>query len=106
MRIIRMTEVSSKALFLNSLLMLSAILLPLAGGMLPASETIVRILLGNQWIESVPVMQVCCLFVPIDFLTSIAATLLSATARLRTQILIELLFILVLGSSILVFAKN
>jgi O-antigen/teichoic acid export membrane protein len=79
-----------KALYRNGMLAMGMILVPIGFGMVPAAPQIVDLLLGDQWRESVVILQVCALFVPVEMLTSVAATLCSARGRLRQQLVIQL----------------
>lgn len=95
-----------KELYKKSILSMGLVLLPISIGMIPASKQIISVLLGEQWTQSVIILQLCCLFVPIDFLTSIAATLCSSMNRLKTQMVIQSIVIILLLVGMLFAAKS
>ena len=88
-------------LFMNGMLIIGMLLLPPSIGMIAAANQIVAVLLGPQWESAVPILQICALFVPIDLMTSVGATMCSATGRLRAQIYIQLATLTLLGIGLL-----
>jgi O-antigen/teichoic acid export membrane protein len=90
-----------KSLFMKGFVLLGIIIVPISFGMIPAGRAIIGVFLGEQWTKSIVIFQVCCLFIPIDFMTSIIATLCSATNKLKQQIMLESLFIIILTMGII-----
>jgi len=95
-----------KNLFMKGFVLLSIIIVPIGFGMIPAGRAIIGVFLGEQWIKSIAIFQVCCLFVPIDFMTTIIGTLCSATNKLKQQIVLESLFIIILSIGILFAVRS
>jgi len=86
-----------RSLFMNGMLIIGLLLLPASIGMIAAANEIVAVLLGPQWGSAVPVLQICALFIPVDLMTSVGATMCSATGRLRAQVYIQLVTLTMLG---------
>lgn len=61
----------------------------IAMGMVPASRDIVVVLLGPQWIESIPILVVVLFAVPFDFLAVILGLSFDATGKLNEKIKIQ-----------------
>ena len=56
-----------RGLFLNSFLIVGVILFSVSIGLIPAANAAVKVLLGNQWLGSIQIMQVWCIFMPVDY---------------------------------------
>jgi O-antigen/teichoic acid export membrane protein len=78
-----------KRTFLSSLLIVGSILIPVCWGLSVASRETVLLILGNNWVESIPILQVLAIAIPFYFLSHLAAILLEATARLTAKIIIQ-----------------
>jgi O-antigen/teichoic acid export membrane protein len=79
--------------YLSSITLLAAIVFPACFGILVAAPEIVRILLGEQWGDSVPVLQVLSLAIPLSFITMFAGIVCDAKAVLNVKIVLTSVFI-------------
>ncbi|WP_299826467.1 lipopolysaccharide biosynthesis protein [uncultured Pontibacter sp.] len=82
--------------YLSSITLLAAVLIPVCMGILVSAPELVRILLGEQWGESVPVLQVLSLAIPIGFITMFSGIVCDAKAELNLKIVITVVYIVVL----------
>ncbi len=83
--------------YLSSITLLAAIVIPACLGILVAAPEIVRLLLGKQWGESVPVLQVLSLAVPLSFITMFAGIVCDAKAVLNVKIKLTGAFIVAIA---------
>lgn len=82
--------------YLSSITLLAAIIIPMCLGILVAAPEIIAIMLGKQWMEAVPVMQVLCLAIPLSFITMFAGIICDAKAVLNPKIVLTLVFIIMI----------
>lgn len=82
--------------YLSSITLLAAVLIPTCMGILVAAPELVRILLGEQWGESVPVLQVLSLAIPIGFITMFSGIVCDAKAELNLKIIITVVYMVLL----------
>ena len=92
-----------RSLYLRGVLLMGFVLLPLSAGIVAAAEQLVAVLLGAQWEETSNLVRVFALYIPIDLLTSVGATLCSATGQLKMQLRIQSFSLLLLAAGFLVF---
>ncbi|TPE43056.1 lipopolysaccharide biosynthesis protein [Pontibacter mangrovi] len=85
-------------IYLSSITLLAAIVIPACMGISVAAPELVRIVLGEQWGESVPVLQVLSLALSLSFITMFAGIVCDAKAVLNVKIVLNIVFILVIGS--------
>ncbi|WP_266204818.1 lipopolysaccharide biosynthesis protein [Pontibacter kalidii] len=79
--------------YISSTTLLATIIIPTCLGLLVAAPEVVYVLLGDQWGESIPVLQVLCLAIPLSFITMFAGIVCDAKAVLNAKIVLTLLFI-------------
>ncbi|RDV13686.1 lipopolysaccharide biosynthesis protein [Pontibacter diazotrophicus] len=84
-------------IYLSSITLLAAIVIPACLGISVAAPELVRILLGEQWGESVPVLQVLSLAIALSFITMFAGIVCDAKAVLNVKIVLNIVFVLVIG---------
>ncbi|QCR22812.1 lipopolysaccharide biosynthesis protein [Pontibacter sp. SGAir0037] len=82
--------------YLSSITLLAAIIIPMCLGILVASPEIIAIMLGDQWMEAVPVMQVLSLAIPLSFITMFAGIVCDAKAVLNPKIVLTVIFIVMI----------
>lgn len=82
--------------YLSSITLLAAVLIPICMGILVTAPELVRILLGEQWGESIPVLQVLSLAIPIGFITMFSGIVCDAKAELNLKIMITIIYMVVL----------
>jgi len=82
--------------YLSSLTLIIALVIPVCVGVLVAAPEIVRVLLGEQWSESVPVLQVLSLAIGLNFITMFAGIICDAKAAFNFKIILNIIFILAL----------
>ncbi len=82
--------------YLSSITLLAAIVIPVCLGIAVAAPEIILVLLGDQWVESIPVLQVLCLGIPLSFITMFAGIVCDAKAALNSKVVLNVIFILVI----------
>jgi O-antigen/teichoic acid export membrane protein len=84
--------------YLSSIVLIAAMVLPISLGIMAASQEIVLVLLGKQWTESIPVLSILCLAIPFNVISTIPATICSATAQLKSKLILKLIYASILVS--------
>lgn len=79
-----------KSVYLATITVVGAMVMPIAWGLAGASHELVVTLLGNQWLAAVPVLAVLSLAAPLSLLTHFGAMICEATAALNVKIGITL----------------
>ena len=79
-----------RSLYLATLTVVAAIIIPIAWGVAGAAHEVIATLLGDQWTAAVPVLVVLSLAAPFTLLTHFGAMLCEATATLNVKIVISL----------------
>ena len=74
-----------------------ALIFPTSFGMAAAANNIVLSLLGPKWINAIPLVRLLALIVPFHFLTHFAGVVLDSTSKLNVKIMIQCLYISLLG---------
>lgn len=92
-------------IYLSSITLLAAIVIPACLGISVAAPELVRIVLGEQWGESVPVLQVLSLAIALSFITMFAGIVCDAKAVLNVKIVLNVVFILVIGGLFYLFRE-
>ncbi len=82
--------------YLSSITLLAAIIIPLCLGILVAAPEIIGLMLGDKWLEAVPVMQVLSLAIPLSFITMFAGIICDAKAVLNPKIVLTVIFIIMI----------
>jgi len=82
--------------YLSSITLLAALILPVCLGIMVAAPEIIRILLGDQWGESVPVLQVLAVAIPLGFITMFAGIVCDAKAILNAKIILNIMFTVII----------
>jgi O-antigen/teichoic acid export membrane protein len=83
--------------YISGTTLLATIIIPTCLGLLVAAPEVVYILLGAQWGESIPVLQVLCLAIPLSFITMFAGIVCDAKAVLNIKIVLTIVFIVVIA---------
>ncbi|OKL38799.1 lipopolysaccharide biosynthesis protein [Pontibacter flavimaris] len=91
--------------YISSTTLLATIIIPTCLGLLAAAPEVVYLLLGDQWGESIPVLQVLCLAIPLSFITMFAGIVCDAKAVLNIKIVLTLVFIAVITGFFFVFRQ-
>jgi lipopolysaccharide exporter len=78
--------------YLSSIVLIAAMVLPISLGIMAASREIVLVLLGKQWTDSISVLSILCLAVPFNVISTIPATICSATANLKSKLILKLIY--------------
>lgn len=84
--------------YISSTTLLAAIIIPTCLGLMVAAPEVVYLLLGDKWGESIPVLQVLCLAIPLSFITMFAGIVCDAKAVLNIKIVLTLVFIGVIAA--------
>ncbi|UOA08548.1 lipopolysaccharide biosynthesis protein [Methylobacter sp. S3L5C] len=91
-------------LYIKSLIIAGFFLIPIGGGMFSAAPQLVEVLLGKNWPDAVPLVQLSAIFVPVEMLASVAATACSALGALSLQIKLQSFLLILLAPIMLYFA--
>jgi O-antigen/teichoic acid export membrane protein len=89
----------------SSLMLIAIILIPTCLGIAVASEEIVLVILGEQWIQAIPVLSILSIATIFNLLSHIAGVTCEATARLNVKILIQSVYVAVLLALFLVLNR-
>ncbi|WP_071594886.1 lipopolysaccharide biosynthesis protein [Pontibacter roseus] len=84
--------------YLSSTTLLAALIIPVCLGIMVAAPEIVYVVLGDQWLESIPVLQVLSLAIPLSFITMFAGIVCDAKAVLNWKIVITVTLIVVISA--------
>jgi O-antigen/teichoic acid export membrane protein len=66
--------------------------------MVAASREIVLVILGEKWIAAIPVLQIIAIAIPFNLLSHFGGILCEATATLNIKLLIQIVYLMVLGA--------
>ena len=80
-----------RTVYLASITLVAAVVLPLSAGMAVAAPELVRSLLGPGWDASVPVLRLMSVPVSLSLITMFAGVMCDARARLNQKIVINLI---------------
>jgi lipopolysaccharide exporter len=81
------------SIYLSSITLTATILIPASVGVSIASRELVLILLGNKWTESIPVLQIICIAIPLSLITMFAGIVCDATASLKKKIILNVIYV-------------
>lgn len=84
--------------YLSSTTLLATLIIPVCLGIMVAAPEVVYVLLGDQWGDAVPVLQVLSLAIPLSFITMFAGIVCDAKAVLNWKIVITITLIVVISS--------
>jgi O-antigen/teichoic acid export membrane protein len=79
-----------RSVYIITITTVAAIGMPVSWGIAGAARQIIITLLGDQWLEAIPVLAVLSLAVPFTMLTHVGAMICEATATLNVKIVIAL----------------
>lgn len=85
--------------YLSGLRSLSLIIFSAAGCIVVDAPEIVGVMLGPQFHDAVPLMQIFALYIPFAVLTNLSGVLAEATARLNPKIIIQSVYFVLLLSA-------
>lgn len=80
------------------------LVLPLGIGMALTAPEIVRVVLGDQWLETVPVFMVLAPALAMNLLATFPGQALEALGRLRWKAIVQALYVVLLGSALVAIA--
>lgn len=83
--------------YLSSTTLLATLIIPVCLGIMVAAPEIVYVVLGDQWGEAIPVLQVLSLAIPLSFITMFAGIVCDAKAVLNWKIVITITLIVVIS---------
>ena len=78
-----------KSVYLATITVIAAIIIPISWGVAGAAEEVILTLLGPRWVTAAPVLTVLALGVPLTLLSHFGAILCEATATLNAKIAIS-----------------
>lgn len=83
--------------YLSSTTLLASLIIPVCLGIMVAAPEIVYVVLGNQWGDAIPVLQVLSLAIPLSFITMFAGIVCDAKAVLNWKIVITITLIVIIS---------
>jgi O-antigen/teichoic acid export membrane protein len=83
--------------YLSTIRTVAHIILPVGIGMAVASQQIILTLLGSQWNDAIPVLQILALALPIQLLTHFTGVTFEATNNLNQKLIIQGFYVPFLG---------
>ena len=89
-------------IFRTAMRLMGAFLFPLCFGIVGGARELVLAVLGGQWNESIPILQVLALSTPFMYLINIQTVLFEATAKLKIKLYIQIANILILCTLFLI----
>ena len=87
-----------RTVYLASITLVAAVVLPLSAGMAVAAPELVRALLGPGWDASVPVLRLMSVPVSLSLVTMFAGVICDARARFKQKIMVNITTLLTLGA--------
>jgi len=81
------------------------VVLPVGLGMAVAAPELVRVVLGQQWVETIPMLRVLSVAMAANVLATFPGIALEALAVLRAKTLAQLGFVIILGTGLLLAAS-
>jgi O-antigen/teichoic acid export membrane protein len=92
-----------KKVYLSSILLVASVMIPLCWGLSFSSKEIVILVLGDKWLNSIQVLSILAFAIPTRFLTYLGTIILESTAKLKSKLIIQFLYIFVLGLLYFIF---
>jgi len=86
-----------KKVYLTTIMLFSAILLPTCLGITIASQEIVLLVLGEKWIAAIPVLQILAIAAYFNLLLHFGGIVCEATASLNIMLLIQIICVIILA---------
>jgi O-antigen/teichoic acid export membrane protein len=80
-------------IYLSSITLVATVLIPASIGVIVASRELVLILLGSKWTESIPILQIISVAIPLGLITMFAGIVCDATASLKKKIILNIIYI-------------
>ncbi|MBX0290424.1 lipopolysaccharide biosynthesis protein [Hymenobacter sp. HSC-4F20] len=85
-----------KNVYLSSITLIAALVIPICAGAAVAAPEIVRVMLGPSWGEAVPVLRVVCAAFSLSMVTMFAGVVCDATATLTPKLWLNLGYVVLL----------
>jgi len=85
-----------RAVYLSSITLIAALVIPICAGAAVAAPEIVRVMLGSGWEAAVPVLQITCAAFSLSMVTMFAGVVCDATATLTPKLWLNLLYAVLL----------
>ena len=83
--------------YLSSTTLMSAVLFPIFFGVYSASNEIVLVVLGDQWIQAIPILQILAFVIPFLMITQFGGILCEATAELKSKFILQTTYVIFLS---------
>lgn len=98
---------SKKIIFIynNTITFLGLILIPLTLGIIPMARNIIILMLGNKWIEGVPIFQILIITITFSAVVNLSGSIIQAIAKLKAMFIIETMHIIFLASFMISFSQ-
>ncbi|MDU0369157.1 lipopolysaccharide biosynthesis protein [Hymenobacter endophyticus] len=85
-----------RAVYLSSITLVGALVIPICAGAAVAAPEIVRVMLGPDWLAAVPILRVVCAAFALSMVTMFAGVVCDATATLTPKLWLNLLYVVLL----------
>jgi O-antigen/teichoic acid export membrane protein len=92
--------------YLSSTTLMSALLFPICFGVFSASNEIVLVVLGAQWVEAIPILQMLAFAVPFLMITQFGGMLCEATAKLKSKLILQTSYVAFLSIAFYLFRNS
>ncbi len=92
-------------IYLNSLILLSVILIPVTLGLIPLAKNIVLILLGTKWIQAFPIFRILIFTVVFAAIVNLSGSMFQAAGKLKGMFIIEVINFITLGVLLVTLSK-
>lgn len=89
--------------YTSSITIVSAFLFPICIGIFAASEEIVLVLLGDKWVESIPLLAILSFAAPFNLLSHFGGILCDATANLNKKFVFQVFHLILIGTLFYLF---
>lgn len=94
-----------KDFYLKAYSVIGIITFSAAVGAVPAARELFLVILGNQWLEGIPLFQVLVLAMPFMFLSSVSGVALEALGWLKTKLVLQIISVVFLVISYLLLYR-
>ncbi len=89
--------------YTSSITIVAAFLFPICFGIFAASEEIVLVLLGDKWVESIPLLAILSFAAPFNLLSHFGGILCDATANLNKKFVFQVFHLILIGTLFYLF---
>jgi lipopolysaccharide exporter len=92
--------------YISSITLMSAILFPICFGVFAASKEIILVILGEQWTDAIPILQIFSFVVPLQLISGFGGILCDATAKLNIKFIFQSSYVVLVAVLFYIFRKQ